>query len=180
MPNLIPVSNHSFSGATIPAVRAKDFWTFLSITTPCTKWITRRIDDYQFELGVDYLVESRQTKGRPRTDYFLTLDMAKEIAMVERNEKGRQARRYFIECEKQLKDQTEQSQLPLLSTQQRVLAVIENGAIVSMKDLTGYTVIDTKGLMKIRENLRIMIAQLRWLKGEALDETLEENLKTIN
>ncbi|WP_110685074.1 antA/AntB antirepressor family protein [Salinicola aestuarinus] len=40
--------------------------------------------------------------GRPRTEYHLTLDMAKELSMVERNEKGKQARRYFIECEKQL------------------------------------------------------------------------------
>ncbi|AWY01572.1 hypothetical protein A8139_17585 [Marinomonas primoryensis] len=38
-------------------------------------------------------------------NYFITLDMAKELAMVERNEKGKQARRYFIDCEKQLHEQ---------------------------------------------------------------------------
>lgn len=41
--------------------------------------------------------------GRPTKEYFLTLDMAKELSMVERNEKGKQARKYFIECEKRLK-----------------------------------------------------------------------------
>ncbi|EAM0325957.1 phage antirepressor Ant, partial [Campylobacter coli] len=44
------------------------------------------------------------TKGRPRKEYYITLDMAKELCMVENNEKGRQARRYFIECEKRLKN----------------------------------------------------------------------------
>ena len=43
-------------------------------------------------------------KGRPRLEYALTLDMAKELSMVERNEKGKQARKYFIECEKKLKE----------------------------------------------------------------------------
>ena len=35
-------------------------------------------------------------------EYHITLDMAKELSMVERNEKGKQARKYFIECEKKL------------------------------------------------------------------------------
>ncbi len=39
-------------------------------------------------------------------EYHLTLDMAKELSMVERNKKGRQARRYFIECEKKLRNQS--------------------------------------------------------------------------
>ncbi|EJT2952862.1 antA/AntB antirepressor family protein, partial [Campylobacter coli] len=51
-----------------------------------------------------YIIELVYTKGRPRKEYYVTLDMAKELCMVENNEKGRQARRYFIECEKRLKN----------------------------------------------------------------------------
>lgn len=43
-----------------------------------------------------------ENKGFQPIEYHLTLDMAKELSMVERNEKGKQARRYFIECEKNL------------------------------------------------------------------------------
>ena len=44
--------------------------------------------------------------GQVAIEYFITLDMAKELSMVERNEQGKEARRYFIECEKKLKEQT--------------------------------------------------------------------------
>ncbi|EMY5895650.1 antA/AntB antirepressor family protein, partial [Campylobacter coli] len=53
----------------------------------------------------------------PRKEYYVTLDMAKELCMVENNEKGRQARRYFIECEKRLKN-LEQEQMQKLAFRQ--------------------------------------------------------------
>lgn len=69
----------------------------------------RRITEYGFIEGDDYLTEMRcsgKTGGRPKKRYFLTLDMAKELAMVERNEQGRMARQYFIECERRLREKS--------------------------------------------------------------------------
>lgn len=72
-------------------------------------WITDRIKDYGFIEGKDYLTnllnQNRSGKGgdRKSKEYHLTLDMAKELCMVERSEIGRAFRRYFIEAEKELR-----------------------------------------------------------------------------
>ncbi|EBF6020490.1 phage antirepressor Ant [Campylobacter coli] len=82
----------------------KNLFYFLEIDTKFADWINRRINHYDFIENQDYIIELVYTKGRPRKEYYITLDMAKELCMVENNEKGRQARRYFIECEKRLKN----------------------------------------------------------------------------
>jgi len=56
-------------------------------------WIEGRITECGFEEGVDFRRISAKTGGRPRKDVLVTLDMAKELAMVERTERGRQTRR---------------------------------------------------------------------------------------
>ncbi|HEF3492135.1 TPA: antA/AntB antirepressor family protein, partial [Campylobacter coli] len=82
----------------------KFLFYFLEIDTKFADWIKNRISHYNFIENQDYIIELVYTKGRPRKEYYVTLDMAKELCMVENNEKGRQARRYFIECEKRLKN----------------------------------------------------------------------------
>ena len=64
------------------------------------QWVRRRIEEYGFEEGTDFRTIRCKTRGRPRIDYLVTPDMAKELSMVERTERGRQTRRYFIEMEK--------------------------------------------------------------------------------
>ena len=64
-----------------------------------TQWAARRIMEYGFAEGLDFFRSFGKTKGRPRIDYLLTINMAKELAMIERTAIGSQTRRYFIEME---------------------------------------------------------------------------------
>lgn len=95
----------------------KFLFYFLEIDTKFADWIKNRISHYNFIENQEYIIEIVYTKGRPRKEYYVTLDMAKELCMVENNEKGRQARRYFIECEKRLKN-LEQEQMQKLAFRQ--------------------------------------------------------------
>lgn len=95
----------------------KFLFYFLEIDTKFADWIKNRISHYNFIENQDYIIELVYTKGRPRKEYYVTLDMAKELCMVENNEKGRQARRYFIECEKRLKN-LEQEKMQKLAFRQ--------------------------------------------------------------
>ncbi|WP_063105122.1 antA/AntB antirepressor family protein, partial [Escherichia coli] len=111
---LIPVFNGTIDNEIALLCNARDLHAFLGVKKVFAAWITNRISEYEFIENQDYILLSnlgKQTSGRGghnRKDYHLTLDTAKELAMVERNEKGRQIRRYFIECEKKLR----QSLLP--------------------------------------------------------------------
>lgn len=87
-------------------VDARDLHAFLKVGRDFTSWIRGRIEKYEFEEKTDYEVvftHSGENGGRPKTEYSLTIEMAKELCMVENNERGREARRYFIACEKRLK-----------------------------------------------------------------------------
>ncbi|HBQ4881304.1 TPA: antA/AntB antirepressor family protein, partial [Escherichia coli] len=107
---LIPVFNGTIANETTLLVNARDLHTFLGVGKRFASWITERIAEYGFVENQDYILVSpnREIKGRGgdrrSKDYHLTLDTAKETAMVERNEKGRQIRRYFIECEKKFRN----------------------------------------------------------------------------
>ena len=104
MQTQIQIYNDKTIGAEINSANAREIFCFLEIETQFSIWLERRILHYNFIENQDYIIELVYTKGRPRKEYYVTLDMAKELCMVENNEKGRQARRYFIECEKRLKN----------------------------------------------------------------------------
>jgi anti-repressor protein len=100
--NIIPIRREE--GKT--TVNARDLHTFLEVGKDFSTWIKERIETFDFTEGQDYSPISGNRSdglpGKPRIDYILTMDMAKELSMVERTPRGKQARQYFIECEKNL------------------------------------------------------------------------------
>jgi len=100
-------------------VNARELHEFISSAQEFANWIKNRIEKYGFIESEDYLIIlSKSTGGRPSTEYILTMEAAKEIAMVENNDRGRQVRRYFIEAEKRFREQSKPKQM----TQAEILA----------------------------------------------------------
>ena len=88
-------------------VSGRELHKFLEIGTRFDKWFIRMCE-YGFNENDDFIRVAQKcpTLGGTQTiiDYAITLDMAKEISMLQRTEKGKQARQYFINCEKKLKE----------------------------------------------------------------------------
>ncbi len=90
-------------------VDARKLHAFFGVGRDFSTWISGRIKNYEFVEGKDFMATSPERgtfggKGPVSTTYLLTLPMAKELSMLERSELGRQARLYFIECERRLLD----------------------------------------------------------------------------
>ena len=87
-----------------PTVLGRDLHEALEVATPYDKWFPRMCE-YGFEADKDYSTflsdRSDGRAGKPRTDHQLTIPMAKEICMLQRSDKGREFRKYFIAIEEQ-------------------------------------------------------------------------------
>lgn len=86
--------------------------------------------------GQDYVTETVSTAGRPRKEYFITLDMAKELCMVENNDKDKEARRYFIEVERAFfpSEQSRPSKLEERIAEQDALILEQKDAIYAERE----------------------------------------------
>lgn len=117
---LIPINESNGN----KAVSARDLHAFLESKQEFANWIKNRIEKYDLVENVDYVVFDKSVKnpngGRPQVEYALTIDAAKELSMVEGNEKGKEARRYFIACEKKLNAPLSPSELILKLAQVNV------------------------------------------------------------
>lgn len=99
--SLIPVS---YDNPDRPTVSGRELHDFLEVTTRYNDWFNR-MTEYGFTEGEDYYSflsnRSDGLAGKPRTDHQLTIPMAKELCMIQRNERGKQARQYFLAVEAQ-------------------------------------------------------------------------------
>lgn len=112
MNELIKIERQEVAGANIQTVNARDLHSFLEVGKDFSNWIKDRIKKYGFQDGVDFTTISRSPElasgnRGAAVDYYISIDMAKELSMVERNAKGKEARQYFIECERLAKQQPE-------------------------------------------------------------------------
>lgn len=101
MANLIKISNNKISDFEVKTVNARELHDFLEVKSRFNDWINNRIRDFGFVENQDFVTVTKNlVSGGIQKEIYLSIDMAKELSMVERNEKGKQARQYFIEMEK--------------------------------------------------------------------------------
>ena len=127
MNEIITINQTKINDTDVNSVSARDLHEVLESETKFADWIKRRLDETDAIEDVDYLCfsqkrETQRSDGQKgvatTTEYILSTDIAKEIAMLERNEKGKQVRRYFIEVEKAYKkDKIAVSQLDYMQIQ---------------------------------------------------------------
>lgn len=125
------VSEGQIGGNLVQTTDARDLHRFLKVGRVFAAWISERIEQYGFAQNVDYAVFSEAGKnplgGRPTKEYAITIDMAKELAMVERNDQGRAVRRYFIQCEAKAKQGITADDL--LGNPRQLLAIAQGYAL---------------------------------------------------
>lgn len=165
---LIPIEERNGS----QAVNARHLYMWLGSKRQFADWIKEQIDYCDLIENVDYQSLSQNCEkpqgGRPSVEYALSINAAKEISMMSRTDKGKQARRYFIECEriaknpvqaltrKQLalmviKSEEEKERLQLENKQQQ----IEITSLTSKTEMQAETIrLQSKELTESREKVQ--------------------------
>lgn len=104
MNQIIPLSMSVVDGQEVQTVNARDLHAFLKVKSRFNDWINHRIRDFKFVENVDFVSFTKKVKkptgGRPAIEIHATIEMAKQLCMIERTDRGREARLYFLECEK--------------------------------------------------------------------------------
>lgn len=183
---LVPVVPGTIGNTQCLTIDGRTLHSVLGVRRVFAAWIQNRIEKYGFVQGQDFEVFSKSGKnsegGRPSQEYRCTLGMGKELCMVENNEQGRVARRYFIECERRLlSPQTTTSHDGQLSPAERA----ELKAIVDAKLSTYPASVQGKARAEIwtRFNRHFRIAEYAQLPTvkmpEARDYLMQMEVKAL-
>ena len=148
-------------------VSARELHEFLGVSKHITQWIKPYIkddNDYGFELNVDFMRidgEVNPTNGLPTVDFAITIEMAKELSMVSKTEKGKQARKYFIQCEKKLKEVAQDQYKELSPELQAIFTLDKKQQAIEgrIDDLEGKMTIDTNLQYKLFELAKSKVLQ---------------------
>lgn len=108
-------------------VYGTELYEVLDVKSRFNDWVRNRLNDCEAIENEDFqsFTKNLVKGGRPTVDYVIKLDIAKEMAMLERNEKGKQVRRYFIEVEKKYKANKLVNLSPLEQLQLQSQAILE-------------------------------------------------------
>lgn len=148
-------------------VSARELHEFLEIKTDFRKWFPRMCE-YGFEENIDYTraFQKCPTLGGIQTvaDYAISIDMAKELSMIQRTEKGKQARLYFIECEKKLK-----AQIPQLTEEQKLALLVFEGGFSAVEASKKMVELQTKPLLETIETQKPKVEYVdKFMNGDGL------------
>ena len=97
----IQITKSIIDNTELNSVNAREIHKYLEVKTKFADWIKRAIEKYDFIENQDYVILKNGNGNNAYIDYIVVLDMAKELAMLENNPKGKETRKYFIEFEKQ-------------------------------------------------------------------------------
>ena len=148
-------------------VSARELHEFLEIKTDFRKWFPRMCE-YGFVENVDFTraFQKCPTLGGIQTvaDYAISIDMAKELSMIQRTEKGKQARLYFIECEKKLK-----TQVPQLTEEQKLALLVFEGGFSAVEASKKMVELQTKPLLETIETQKPKVEYVdKFMNGDGL------------
>ena len=129
MQEIIAISQTTINGESVNTVNARELWEKLGSKRQFGNWIKEKLSD--FEEGIDYTINKivngeKDGKFKPK-EYTITLDTAKHLAMLERNETGKKIRQYFIEAEKRFRSGYGSTEhlLKTIRQQERILFTME-------------------------------------------------------
>lgn len=169
MNELIIIRPTLINGAEVNSVNARELHAVLESKQDFSTWIKKRLDEVDAVENTDYIVVP-QKNGTQRPDgtqgvsisieYILSTDIAKEIAMLERNEIGKKVRRYFIEVEKAYKrDKTAVSQLDYMQMQLNLMKE-QDRKIHELEDKTDEI---HKEQLKAKHNINRLLSNDRYM-----------------